>query len=107
MHGNLHTRLLLYVGKAEGTLAAQWRDRAHRDWFERSRACFSAELYYAKMENVDLIDDVETVLIYVHQPNENSQKLSCSNVNQHLIVENAGATLPMEARIDTRDSGLA
>ena len=94
---------LLYIGKAENdTIAGRWTCRKHRDWLDRSARHLSAKLYAAAVDR-PLIDDLESVLIYVHQPNQNSSKKNKTLPRQRFLIHNVGAV--PEGMLKDVDSG--
>ncbi len=75
IYGREHVSLL-YVGLAQTvTIAERWTDSNHRNWLSRTAKLLDGGLYYAELA-AEYVDDVETALIYVHQPNQNASKLS-------------------------------
>jgi len=58
---------------------------------EASRLAQDARLYYVTTEATKaVIVDVETVLIYIHQPNQNSSKINWTLPYQRYLIHNTG-----------------
>ena len=87
---------LLYVGEAKIGLAQRWTCQKHRNWLRRCSEVLDARLFFAPIidQSSNIIVDVESVLIYVHQPNQNSAKLNSHLPPQHYIIENTGYLPP-------------
>lgn len=90
--------VLSYIGKAENqTLPVRWQqEERYLNWVARHRAIFSCELHYASPEPVlyGLIDNIETVLIWIHSPPMNAKKLSMAppiHLRQHFSLTNTGS----------------
>ncbi len=90
VYGGGEDSRLLYIGLAGDSLSTRWNCRKHRDWLVRSVANLGAKLYFTTA-SAALVDVLETILIYVHQPNQNSQKINSSLPRQHYIIHNTGA----------------
>lgn len=90
VYGGGEDTRLLYIGLAGESLRARWKSGDHRDWLVRSVTTLGAKLYFTTA-SAALVDVLETILIYVHQPNQNSQKINSSLPRQHYIIHNTGA----------------
>jgi hypothetical protein len=104
IYGSSHTHLL-YVGLANQSICDRWTCGAHRDWLRRTQTVLDGRLYACPVEERELINDIETILIFVHQPNENSSKLNKDEIKQHMLIRSVGSVptgvLPL---IDTTES---
>lgn len=95
---------LLYVGEAKSGLASRWTCAKHRDWLRRHAQALEARLYYAVVPEAfrDSILDIETIFIYLHQPNQNTSKLNSRLPDQRFVIHNSGERPPgLLAKIDT------
>lgn len=85
VYGGMHLQLL-YIGLA-GSLRQRWSDVKHLAWLGSSVPCFGGGLYFAAA-SAELIDELESALIFVHQPNQNSSKLNSRPQGRRLIIHN-------------------
>lgn len=93
---------LLYVGEAKNGLSSRWKCPKHCDYFSRHSKVLDARLYCALLDHAVL--DVETVLIYVHQPNHNTSKKNGKLPRTRYLIRSTG-TVPPGLLTDI-DSGL-
>ncbi len=91
MYGSAGVRLL-YVGEAKSDLSYRWKDSLHREWLTRSARFLNAKLHYTVVDSLDsaMISEIETVLIYVHQPHQNSSKIMTSLPSSRYLIHNLG-----------------
>jgi len=85
VYGGLHVQLL-YIGLASN-LRTRWNNDKHQAWLGSSIPCFGGGLYFATAD-AESVDELESALIYVHQPNQNSSKLNKRPANRRLIIHN-------------------
>ena len=91
---------LLYIGKAEFSLTSRLHETGQKEWLRRVQ---NLALYVVEIEDQTAIDDVESLLIFIHQPSFNSSKLNVLNLAQPLQVWNLG-TIPYGALLPILDS---
>ncbi len=88
-------RQLLYIGEAKKSVKKRWNDPKHYDWLRGELRHPLGSLHCATMSDEALISDVESMLIFVHQPNQNSSKLNNIKLNklfsgERTVIENVG-----------------
>ena len=95
----------IYIGMTTVTIRDRWKthEKSVDSWFTRTVEHLNGRLHCAEAA-VDLLDDIESALIYVHQPHENSKKLATMNLTEHdrYVIRSEG-NLPrgILAEIDT------
>lgn len=99
---------LLYIGLVKSdSRDFRCRMQEHRrDWLYAKRGAiylrFGGLRTFKGLTVTDaLIEEVESVLIFEHQPPENTQKKSSYSIRQDLIVKNFGYRGELKEEIDT------